>query len=83
MSCNAGGIDHWMAVKNQELFMSRVASQFGALDPPSLPELRRDEPRGIETTGRDRGRVRASATPNALGAIGVCGQAELTDMSRR
>ena len=30
ITCNAGGIDHWMAIKNQELFMSRVASHFGA-----------------------------------------------------
>jgi alkanesulfonate monooxygenase SsuD/methylene tetrahydromethanopterin reductase-like flavin-dependent oxidoreductase (luciferase family) len=30
ITCNAGGIDHWMAIKNQELFMSRVAPRFGA-----------------------------------------------------
>ena len=30
ITCNAGGIEHWMAIKNQELFMSRVASHFGA-----------------------------------------------------
>jgi alkanesulfonate monooxygenase SsuD/methylene tetrahydromethanopterin reductase-like flavin-dependent oxidoreductase (luciferase family) len=33
ITCNAGGIDHWMAIKNQELFMSRVASHFGAASP--------------------------------------------------
>lgn len=33
ITCNAGGIDHWMAIKNQELFMSRVAPRFGAASP--------------------------------------------------
>jgi alkanesulfonate monooxygenase SsuD/methylene tetrahydromethanopterin reductase-like flavin-dependent oxidoreductase (luciferase family) len=32
ITCNAGGIEHWMAIKNQELFMSRVATRFGAAD---------------------------------------------------
>ena len=30
ITVNAGGIEHWMAIKNQELFMSRVAPHFGA-----------------------------------------------------
>jgi alkanesulfonate monooxygenase SsuD/methylene tetrahydromethanopterin reductase-like flavin-dependent oxidoreductase (luciferase family) len=33
ITCNAGGIEHWMAIKNQELFMSRVAPRFGAAAP--------------------------------------------------
>ena len=30
ITVNAGGAPHWMAIKNQELFMSRVAPRFGA-----------------------------------------------------
>ena len=28
ITVNAGGIDHWMAIKNQELFASRVMTRF-------------------------------------------------------
>ncbi len=31
ITVNAGGAPHWMAIKNQELFASRVAPNFGAL----------------------------------------------------
>ena len=30
ITVNAGGAPHWMAIKNQELFASRVAPHFGA-----------------------------------------------------
>jgi alkanesulfonate monooxygenase SsuD/methylene tetrahydromethanopterin reductase-like flavin-dependent oxidoreductase (luciferase family) len=32
ITVNAGGAPHWMAIKNQELFASRVASHFGAME---------------------------------------------------